>query len=224
MNIKTIKLHQKLGKPIPPEALEVPAAVQQAQAATAGPSFPQATVISAPPLLNVNRPLQQQNPQVISTVLGATDSGAGDTAENDASQDDKDDDEDSSNVEPVGREYIDTRLEGKILSFYCKLCECQFNDPNAKDMHMKGRRHRLAYKKKVNPNLKVDMKGPLKGRQNQRELRQTSRKPTDKSSSGFGLMNKALAPVASGGIKPLMSQDSAPAQQTLQQLMSQPFK
>jgi hypothetical protein len=26
------------------------------------------------------------------------------------------------------------------------LCECKFNDPNAKEMHLKGRRHRLQYK------------------------------------------------------------------------------
>ena len=35
---------------------------------------------------------------------------------------------------------------GKTVSFNCKLCDCKFNDPNAKDMHMKGRRHRLQYK------------------------------------------------------------------------------
>ena len=36
--------------------------------------------------------------------------------------------------------------EGKVIRFHCKLCECSFNDPNAKDMHLKGRRHRLQYK------------------------------------------------------------------------------
>jgi zinc finger RNA-binding protein len=44
------------------------------------------------------------------------------------------------------------------FSFNCKLCDCKFNDPNAKEMHMKGRRHRLQYKKKVNPDLVVDIK------------------------------------------------------------------
>ena len=47
--------------------------------------------------------------------------------------------EDLVNIEPIGKEYIESKLEGKILSFYCKLCECQFNDPNAKDMHTKGK-------------------------------------------------------------------------------------
>lgn len=36
--------------------------------------------------------------------------------------------------------------EGKVIRFYCKLCECSFNDPNARDMHVRGRRHRLQYK------------------------------------------------------------------------------
>lgn len=33
-----------------------------------------------------------------------------------------------------------------MIRFHCKLCECSFNDPNAKEMHLKGRRHRLQYK------------------------------------------------------------------------------
>ncbi|KAI1240187.1 hypothetical protein IHE44_0011642, partial [Lamprotornis superbus] len=37
--------------------------------------------------------------------------------------------------------------EGKVIRFHCKLCECSFNDPNAKEMHLKGRRHRLQYKR-----------------------------------------------------------------------------
>ena len=47
-----------------------------------------------------------------------------------------------------GHEYIEeVRNElGKTVSFNCKLCECKFNDPNAKEMHLKGRRHRLQYK------------------------------------------------------------------------------
>jgi zinc finger RNA-binding protein len=58
---------------------------------------------------------------------------------------------------------------GKVVSFNCKLCECRFNDPNAKEMHMKGRRHRLQYKKKVNPDLVVDVKPSLRQRKLQEE-------------------------------------------------------
>ena len=69
-------------------------------------------------------------------------------------------------VQPVGFDYIEEvkNEEGKVISFRCKLCECKFNDPNAKEMHMKGRRHRLQYKKKVNPDLVVDLKPSLKQR------------------------------------------------------------
>lgn len=68
--------------------------------------------------------------------------------------------EDEKDVVPVGQEYIDEVKNegGKVVSFNCKLCECKFNDPNAKEMHMKGRRHRLQYKKKVDPSLQVEVK------------------------------------------------------------------
>ena len=48
----------------------------------------------------------------------------------------------------AGHEYIEEVKNefNKVVSFHCKLCECKFNDPNAKLMHMKGRRHRLQYK------------------------------------------------------------------------------
>ncbi|XP_076009172.1 zinc finger RNA-binding protein 2 [Genypterus blacodes] len=76
------------------------------------------------------------------------------------------DDEDSDraggqgDIQPVGHDYIEEvrNDEGKVIRFHCKLCECSFNDPNAKDMHLKGRRHRLQYKKKVNPELPVEIK------------------------------------------------------------------
>jgi len=74
-------------------------------------------------------------------------------------------------VQPVGHDYIEEIKsdDGKVISFSCKLCECRFNDPNAKEMHMKGRRHRLQYKKKVNPDLVVDIKPSLRQRKLQEE-------------------------------------------------------
>ena len=55
---------------------------------------------------------------------------------------------------------------GTAPSFYCKLCECHFTDVMAKIMHTKGRRHRLQYKKKVDPTLRVEMKTPFDKRFN----------------------------------------------------------
>lgn len=36
--------------------------------------------------------------------------------------------------------------EGKVIRFYCRLCQCSLNDPNARDTHVRGRRHQLQYK------------------------------------------------------------------------------
>lgn len=74
---------------------------------------------------------------------------------------------DRTEAMPVGQDYVEevkNETDGKVVNFHCKLCDCRFNDPNAKEMHLKGRRHRLAYKKKVDPNLVVDIKPSLKHR------------------------------------------------------------
>ncbi|XP_074649610.1 zinc finger RNA-binding protein-like [Tubulanus polymorphus] len=74
-------------------------------------------------------------------------------------------------TQPVGHEYIEEvkNEAGKVVSFQCKLCECKFNDPNAKEMHLKGRRHRLQYKKKVDPYLQVEVKPSLRARKQQED-------------------------------------------------------
>uniref|UniRef100_A0A8C5WU25 Zinc finger RNA-binding protein n=1 Tax=Laticauda laticaudata TaxID=8630 RepID=A0A8C5WU25_LATLA len=76
-----------------------------------------------------------------------------------------------SEVQPVGHDYVEEvrNDEGKVIRFHCKLCECSFNDPNAKEMHLKGRRHRLQYKKKVNPDLQVEVKPSIRARKIQEE-------------------------------------------------------
>ncbi|XP_075831472.1 zinc finger RNA-binding protein 2 isoform X6 [Microtus pennsylvanicus] len=85
-------------------------------------------------------------------------------------------------IEPVGTEYVEEvrSEEGKVIRFRCKLCECSFNDRNARDMHLTGRRHRLQYRKKVDPTLPVATRpsGPMqrvlvKRLQRQRQLAQT---------------------------------------------------
>ncbi|XP_009985376.1 PREDICTED: zinc finger RNA-binding protein-like, partial [Tauraco erythrolophus] len=67
-----------------------------------------------------------------------------------------------SDVQPVGHDYVEEvrNDEGKVIRFHCKLCECSFNDPNAKEMHLKGRRHRLQYKVPLyNRNKALDVPG-----------------------------------------------------------------
>lgn len=181
---KTIKLHQKLGKPIPPDAFDTIAPVKTATTTSENNgqqvAAAQAAVITAPPQINMSRPSNTiQNSSLIGPIepqqqLSTVGSAATLPSTIGESSQVETNEEELVNIEPVGKEYIETKLEGKILSFYCKLCECQFNDPNAKDMHTKGRRHRLAYKKKVDPSLRVDMKGSSvdkKQLRNSRELR-----------------------------------------------------
>lgn len=97
----------------------------------------------------LGKPIPSSEPQVI----GKKSDGEG---ENDTIED----------VQPVGNDYIEELKdeEGKVVSFNCKLCDCKFNDPNAKEMHMKGRRHRLQYKKKVQPDLVVEVKPNMRNR------------------------------------------------------------
>ncbi|SPP84644.1 zinc finger RNA-binding protein isoform X1 [Drosophila guanche] len=154
---KVVKLHQKLGKPIPSEEPKklgkinfVPAAAGGAAAAPAAAGTGAAAAAATP-----------------AKTEGAEESeAAGEAAAAAAAADNLDDNQDDScgentdNIKPVGGEYIEEVKddEHKILSFNCKLCDCKFNDPNAKEMHMKGRRHRLQYKRKVQPDLVVDFK------------------------------------------------------------------
>ncbi|KAH8397370.1 hypothetical protein KR222_000586, partial [Zaprionus bogoriensis] len=152
---KVVKLHQKLGKPIPSEEPKkmgkinfVPAAGPNAAGAAAAAGTGTATK-------------SEQGDGGEAGSGSGTAAGAGGASTGDL--DDNLDDslgENTDNIKPVGGEYIEEVKddEGKILSFNCKLCDCKFNDPNAKEMHMKGRRHRLQYKRKVQPDLVVDFK------------------------------------------------------------------
>ncbi len=53
-----------------------------------------------------------------------------------------------NSIKPIGEEYIETTYDNtnKPILYNCKLCECKFNDIKGKDMHLKGKRHRLSYK------------------------------------------------------------------------------
>ncbi|CAH2981982.1 unnamed protein product [Chilo suppressalis] len=136
---KVVKLHTMLGKPIPstePTKLGAKSTV----AGTTKIAF-----VASGGLSTVARGGKDGNTQ----------------GDKEKDGDDKDDDhEPEPEVQPVGQDYIEEIRgdDGKPISFNCKLCDCKFNDPNAKEMHMKGRRHRLQYKKKVQPDLEVKVK------------------------------------------------------------------
>ncbi|XP_026740930.1 zinc finger RNA-binding protein isoform X3 [Trichoplusia ni] len=139
---KVVKLHTMLGKPIPSTE---PTKLGQAKKTVAG--TPKIAFVASGGL---------------STVAGTSNKDPKPAqGEKDKDGEDKDDEADTEpEVQPVGQDYIEEIRgdDGKALSFNCKLCDCKFNDPNAKEMHMKGRRHRLQYKKKVQPDLEVKVK------------------------------------------------------------------
>nr|CAB3267939.1 ZF(C2H2)-54 zinc finger protein [Phallusia mammillata] len=61
--------------------------------------------------------------------------------------------------DPIGENYVDqVWTDGRVIRYRCKLCECEFNDPSARELHVRGRRHKLSYKKKVDPSIEVDVK------------------------------------------------------------------
>uniref|UniRef100_A0A182Q4U4 DZF domain-containing protein n=1 Tax=Anopheles farauti TaxID=69004 RepID=A0A182Q4U4_9DIPT len=136
---KVVKLHTKLGKPIP----------------------------ACDPTPNANQDGGEKKDGASSTGGDASEvggSGAAGASGNSGAGGGGGAESAEESVRPVGSEFIEEIKddEGKLVSFSCKLCECKFNDPNAKEMHMKGRRHRLQYKKKVQPDLVVDIKPTVK--------------------------------------------------------------
>ncbi|XP_023368410.1 zinc finger RNA-binding protein 2 [Otolemur garnettii] len=160
---KVIKLHTKLGKPIPtlepgplasdhtPEPkdpagpcvhfLAQPALARRPVASKAlceGPLEPQAAG-SRPQEGKPARP-KSEGPRGISPQEGM---GHASRA--------------CCDVQLVGPDYVEEVCndQGKVIRFHCKLCECSFNDSKARDMHLEGRRHRLQYKKKVDPDLPI---------------------------------------------------------------------
>lgn len=176
---KVVKLHQKLGKPIPEpdpkatailrakaEALEAAKAVA---AAGGGEAAAKVTKVTAAPKINF------VSSGALNTTSKAADSAPSSTAASEKSNDDVDMIVDE-HILPVGEEFVDEIKgeDGKLQTFHCKLCDCKFNDPNAKDMHMKGKRHRLAYKKKVDPTLIVEIK-PNYFQKKQKEQRERMR-------------------------------------------------
>uniref|UniRef100_A0A8C3YJ40 Zinc finger RNA binding protein 2 n=1 Tax=Catagonus wagneri TaxID=51154 RepID=A0A8C3YJ40_9CETA len=167
---KVFKLHTKLGKPIPtiePPAstsllTESPPLALAKPTAPAGPSvcapgrpapakrptaskasrvgpLEQRTADSRPPEGKPAHP-RSERPRELST-RGSSLEASGSCCD----------------TQPVGPGYVEEvcNEEGRVIRFHCKLCECSFNDPNARDMHVRGRRHRLQYKKKVNPDLPI---------------------------------------------------------------------
>ncbi|XP_034438438.1 zinc finger RNA-binding protein isoform X1 [Hippoglossus hippoglossus] len=195
---KVVKLHTKLGKPIPSTEPVLVNSAPVVTTSTAGkPSVPTSTPASfsttstpaatpkqvsvhamaktaapvkraAPSKITVISTKPVSTPAVTPPVVAAVVPAKVEVPtvhslqkfESQSDDDDCDREGGLGDIQPVGHDYVEEvrNDEGKVIRFHCKLCECSFNDPNAKDMHLKGRRHRLQYKKKVNPELPVEIK------------------------------------------------------------------
>uniref|UniRef100_A0A665TP93 Zinc finger RNA-binding protein n=1 Tax=Echeneis naucrates TaxID=173247 RepID=A0A665TP93_ECHNA len=192
---KVVKLHTKLGKPIPstepvlvnsspvittstagkpPVSTSAPASVSTASTPAVAPKqmAVNATAKAAPPVKKAplskitvisNKPASSPAVTAAAVVAAKVESPTLQSVQKTEPQsEDEDGDRGGSqgDIQPVGHDYVEEvrNDDGKVIRFHCKLCECSFNDPNAKDMHLKGRRHRLQYKKKVNPELPVEIK------------------------------------------------------------------
>uniref|UniRef100_A0A8C6Q9K0 Zinc finger RNA-binding protein n=1 Tax=Nothobranchius furzeri TaxID=105023 RepID=A0A8C6Q9K0_NOTFU len=190
---KVVKLHTKLGKPIPSTEPVLVNSAPAVTTSTAGkptvstsisaPSVSSKPVASVKTTLPVKKPTPtkitpinvKNNNIIFPAAIKPTSAPTAATAPVVAAkvvepvqplvqkmepQSDDDRAGGQADVQPVGHDYVEEirNEDGKVIRFHCKLCECSFNDPNAKDMHLKGRRHRLQYKKKVNPELPVEIK------------------------------------------------------------------
>uniref|UniRef100_A0A667YJ18 Zinc finger RNA-binding protein n=1 Tax=Myripristis murdjan TaxID=586833 RepID=A0A667YJ18_9TELE len=192
---KVVKLHTKLGKPIPstePSVVtQTPLSTTAAPSKTPGSTLGSSTAsslssansttavkkVSTPKINFVGGNKLQTTAKVEETKVEVSKPVPSSLT----AQETKSDVSDSlstsalaalqSDVQPVGHDYVEEvrNDEGKVIRFHCKLCECSFNDPNAKEMHLKGRRHRLQYKKKVNPDLQVEVKPSIRARKIQEE-------------------------------------------------------
>nr|KAG5697727.1 hypothetical protein BaRGS_006249 [Batillaria attramentaria] len=159
---KVVKLHTKLGKPIPSTDPVLVTATGTATVTVAKTTAPSVSSSS----YGVSSAAKTTAKTVSS---GGTSSSFGVVKKVVA----------TPKITFVGHEYIEEvrNEQGKTISFNCKLCECKFNDPNAKEMHLKGRRHRLQYKKKVDPNLQVEVKPSIRARKVQEDkLRRQAQK------------------------------------------------
>uniref|UniRef100_G3P933 Zinc finger RNA-binding protein n=1 Tax=Gasterosteus aculeatus aculeatus TaxID=481459 RepID=G3P933_GASAC len=179
---KVVKLHTKLGKPIPSTEPVLVNSAPVVTTSTAGKptvstSTPASASTTSTPIVthkqvavNVTAKTAPVKKPPVSAPAAAVVAAAPKVEEPiqhpvqrmDPQSDDEDCDRagGQGDIQPVGHDYVEEvrNDDGKVIRFHCKLCECSFNDPNAKDMHLKGRRHRLQYKKKVNPELPVEIK------------------------------------------------------------------
>lgn len=141
---KTLSLLKKMGKPLPniEPTIIAPQQKNGAQEVRAPAQIP---IVNSEPVSQTNKVV---GVTTVSFVGGSNLSTTNETKsklEKDAVEAALEAEE---AIKPVGEEFVDSSIDakGKLLEYHCRLCDCSFTDPNAKAVHTKGRRHRLAYK------------------------------------------------------------------------------
>ncbi|XP_077463229.1 zinc finger RNA-binding protein [Stigmatopora argus] len=175
---RVLKLHTKLGKPIPstePVLVKSSASAKPAASSTYVASETNTTTSTAAPKpVNITaktiKTMKKLQPSKSTTASKPASAQAAGTAappvanvvktELTVPEDDCNKVEVQGDTQAVGHDYIEEVRNGagKVIWFRCKLCDCSLIVPNGKDMHLKGRRHRLQYKRKVDPELPVEIK------------------------------------------------------------------
>uniref|UniRef100_UPI00295587EE zinc finger RNA-binding protein 2-like n=1 Tax=Panthera onca TaxID=9690 RepID=UPI00295587EE len=202
---KVFKLHGKLGKPIPPIepvpgnsssataagasgpaplTAESPSTASAKPAAPAGPSAHAPSKpgpARRPAALKASRPGPPE-PQAAGSRLPEGTHLVSDGSREPPTGGGSAEASGRCDVQPVGPGYVEEvcNHEGKVIRFHCRLCDCSFNDGTARDLHVRGRRHRLQYKKKVDPDLPIAVAPSPRARklleERLRRQRQLSRK------------------------------------------------
>ncbi|GAA47897.1 zinc finger RNA-binding protein [Clonorchis sinensis] len=135
---RAVRLHRELGKPVPETDNPLVSSVV-AKTLEAKPEEAQPAVKESPPVSTIAEEKIEDKSDMKKVELSKLV-----------------DDEKRA----VGAEFIQVipGPGGKGIHYKCTLCECQFTNADAKELHLKGRRHRLQYKKKVDPDLSVPRK------------------------------------------------------------------
>ncbi|CCD73557.1 DZF domain-containing protein [Caenorhabditis elegans] len=186
-HLKTAQLHKKLGKPVPEDVPTIIAPGADGPTETkAKPKWHQQALPGGKIVIGINTvnfvggtklnstgQLEEKKREVAAAVssVGRKTGGAAATTTIEVEDEKLRAMIAAEEVQPVGEEHVTEERDatGKLVQFHCKLCDCKFSDPNAKEIHIKGRRHRVSYRQKIDPTLVVDVKPSNKRSQEKRK-------------------------------------------------------
>ncbi|XP_065912884.1 zinc finger RNA-binding protein-like isoform X2 [Dysidea avara] len=175
---KVAKLHQKLGKPVPPTYQVTTPKSTQPETVTVPPAPPARITFVGGKKLSMGG---QNDNSAVPTVYPPASAGQSSTASDTSTKDNSGGEPD---VEPVGLQLVVAVFKDAKYphaKFKCEMCDCYFNDEFAKVLHCKGRRHRLNYKKTYQPDLKVEPTKQMKQQMEKKRKKEQERRKSFKA-------------------------------------------